>query len=94
MYQGDFPGGTVVKTLPSNAGAVGSIPGQGAYISHASWLKNSNIIINSVKPKKAYHWPSNSTAKILPKGILKKLYLIFNNKILEMVCSNCQQGTC
>ena len=59
MYQGDFPGGTVVKTLPSNAGAVGSIPGQGAYISHASWLKNSNIIINSVKPKKAYHWPSN-----------------------------------
>ena len=26
----DFPGGPVVKTLPSNAGGAGSIPGQGA----------------------------------------------------------------
>ena len=34
------------KISPSNAGRVGSIPGQGAYISHAPWLKNSNIIIN------------------------------------------------
>ena len=25
----DFPGGSVVKTLPSNAGGAGSIPGQG-----------------------------------------------------------------
>ena len=25
----DFPGGPVVKTLPSSAGAVGSIPGPG-----------------------------------------------------------------
>ena len=30
--EGDFPGGPMVKTLPSNAGAVGSIPGQGAKI--------------------------------------------------------------
>ena len=34
------------KISPSNAGGVGSIPGKGAYISHAPWLKNSNIIIN------------------------------------------------
>ena len=32
----DFPGGPVVKTLPSNAGGVGSVPGQGAKILHAS----------------------------------------------------------
>ena len=35
----DFPGGPVVKTLPSNAGGVGSIPGQTARIPHASQPK-------------------------------------------------------
>ena len=39
----DFPGGSVVKTSPSNAVGVGSIPGQGAKIPHASWPKNPNI---------------------------------------------------
>ena len=29
------PGGPVVKTLPSNAGGAGSIPGEGAKIPHA-----------------------------------------------------------
>ena len=37
----DFPGGPVVKTLLSNA--AGSIPDQGAKISHASGPKNQNI---------------------------------------------------
>ena len=32
----DFPGSPVVKTLPSNAGGAGSIPGWGANIPHAS----------------------------------------------------------
>ena len=32
----DFPGGPVVKNLPSNAGDVGSIPGQGTKIPHAA----------------------------------------------------------
>ena len=32
----DFPGGPVVETSPSSAGGVGSIPGQGARIPHAS----------------------------------------------------------
>ena len=32
----DFPGRPVVKTSPSNAGGVGSIPGQGAKIPHTS----------------------------------------------------------
>ena len=32
----DFPGGPVVKNLPSNAGDVGSITGQGIKITHAT----------------------------------------------------------
>ena len=39
----DFPGGPVVKTLPSNAGGVGSIPGWEAKIPHASGPKNQTI---------------------------------------------------
>ena len=39
----DFPSSSVVKILPSNAGAVGSIPGCGAKIPHASWPQNQNI---------------------------------------------------
>ena len=34
----DFSGGPVVKISPSKAGGVGSIPGQGAKIPHASIL--------------------------------------------------------
>ena len=37
--KGDFSGGPVVKTLPSNAGGAGSIPGWG---SHVSQPKNQN----------------------------------------------------
>ena len=36
-------GGLVVKTLPSNAEGVGSIPGQGAKIPCTSWPQNQNI---------------------------------------------------
>ena len=39
----DFPGGPVVKTLPSNAEYVALIPGGGAKIPHALWPKNQNI---------------------------------------------------
>ena len=39
----DFPGGPVVETLHSNAGGVGSIPGGGTKIPHASRPKNQNI---------------------------------------------------
>ena len=39
----DFPGGPVVKTLPSNAEGTVSIPGRGTRIPHASWPKNQNI---------------------------------------------------
>ena len=33
----------MVKTLPSNAGVVGRVPGQRAKISHASWPKIQNL---------------------------------------------------
>ena len=36
---GDFPGGPVFKTSPSNAEGTGSIPGQRAKIPHASQQK-------------------------------------------------------
>jgi len=39
----DFPGGSEVGTLPSNAGGVGSGPGWGSGIPHALWLKNQGI---------------------------------------------------
>ena len=38
-----FPGGPVVKTSPSNAGSVGSIPALGAKIPHGSQPQNQNI---------------------------------------------------
>ena len=34
-YDGDFPGGPVVKNPPPNAGDVSSIPGQRTKIPHA-----------------------------------------------------------
>ena len=39
----DFPGGLVVKTLPSNACGEGSIAGQGAKIPHAVQSESQNI---------------------------------------------------
>ena len=38
----DFPGGSVVKTPPSNRGGVGSLCGGGARILYVSWPKNQN----------------------------------------------------
>ena len=40
---GDFPGGPVVRTSPSNVGGVGSIPGRGTKTPHASGPKDQNI---------------------------------------------------
>ena len=40
----NFPGGPVVKTLPSNTMGVGSIPGQGTKILHVSWPKKPKYI--------------------------------------------------
>ena len=40
---GDFSGGPAVKISPSSPGGVGSIPGRGAKIPHASQTRNQNI---------------------------------------------------
>ena len=40
---GGFPGSPVVKILPPNAGGAGLIPGRGARIPHASWMKNQSM---------------------------------------------------
>ena len=56
----DFPGGPVIKTLPSNTGDAGSIPG----CPHSSWPKNqsinrSNIVSGSIKTLKMVHIKKN-----------------------------------
>ena len=51
----DFPGGPVVKNLPSNAGDVGSIPGQGTKIPHA---------IGQLSPRAATTDPAHSGARL------------------------------
>ena len=50
MYR-DFPGGPVVENLPSNAGDVGSIPGQGTKIPYASGQLNPSATTRE-KPMK------------------------------------------
>ena len=44
-----LPGGPVVKTLPSNAGGVGSILGQEAKIPHAAWPKKPKLVTETIK---------------------------------------------
>ena len=39
----DFPGSLVVQTFPSNAKDAGSVPGQGAKITHASWPNKQKV---------------------------------------------------
>ena len=43
----DFPGGPVVKTSPSNAEGVGSIPGQETKIPHAAWCSQVKNLLQS-----------------------------------------------
>ena len=63
----------MVKTLPSNAGGAGSIPGWGAKIPHALWPKNQNI------KQKQYCNKFNKDLKkmvhIKKKKLKKKCYL-------------------
>ena len=67
----DFPGSPVVKTLPSNVGAVGPISGQGAKIPQSCGQKSktqhrNDIVTNSVKTLKMVH------IKKKKKEVLKK----------------------
>ena len=50
----DFLGGPEVKTLPSNAGGVGSIPGQRSHMPQGPNTKTKNrssTVTNSIKTK-------------------------------------------
>ena len=69
----DFPSSPVVKILPSNAGAVGSIPGCRAKIPHVSWPQNQNI------KQKPYGNKFNKGFKIGPHQIkvFKKANITF-----------------
>jgi hypothetical protein len=52
IFTGDFPGGPVVKTLPSDAGSACLIPRQGANMPCSQEVKiynRSNIAKNSIK---------------------------------------------
>ena len=57
----------MVKILPSNAGAAGSIPGQGVKISHASWPKHQKH-----KKQKQYGSKIQQTLKKWPTS--KKIF--------------------
>ena len=50
----DFPGGPVVKNLPSNAGDIGSIPGRGTKIPHAVGQLTARETQHSKKKKKRH----------------------------------------
>ena len=64
----------MVKTLHSNAGGRGSIPGQGAKILHALWPKNQ-----SIKQKKC----CNKFNKDLTEEILKNQICAHEMKLLR-----------
>ena len=66
----DFLGGPGVKTSPSNAGSMGSIPGQGTKIPHASQPK-----IQTIKQKQYCNKFSRDFKNHHIKTILKKLNL-------------------
>ena len=44
----DFPGGPLVKTSPSNAGGVGSIPGRGTKIPYDSGPKKTKCKADTI----------------------------------------------
>ena len=70
----DFDGDQVVKTLSSNAGSVGSIPGWGTKIPHDQKAKQKQIIDN----KNNVVTNSTKTLKMVP--VKKKRSLLKNVK--------------
>ena len=81
----DFPGSPVVKTSHSNAACVGSIPGRGHKIPHASGPKNGNIkkekqycnklnkdFKNGPQKKKSLKKKKKKTLPTLSKGVINQ----------------------
>ena len=71
----DFPGGPVVKTLPSSAGGAGLIPDRVTKIPHASRAKAQNI-------KQKQH--CNRADKVFKNGPHQKNKIIFNKKVIKL----------
>ena len=68
----DLPGGSGVKTLPSNAGSADLIPGSGAKIPHTLQPKNQNV------KQKQYCTKFNKDFKVVHLKINKNFkYIIF-----------------
>ena len=67
-----FPGGPVVKTQPSNAKGVGSIPGRAAKIPHALKPRNQN------RKQKQYCNKFNEDLKNSPHKKKKKVFKKIN----------------
>ena len=53
--RGYFAGGPGLQTSPSNAGGVGSVPGQGTKIPQNTKHKTRNTETNSIKTKNCPH---------------------------------------
>ena len=69
---GNLPGGPAVKTSPSNVVGVGSIPGQGAEIPHASRPKNQSIKQKQYCNKSNKDFKNGPHQKIFKKINIKK----------------------
>ena len=75
----------MVKTLPSSAGSVGSIPDWGAKIQHTLWPKQknrSNVITNSIKILKMVYIKKN---KIILRNVSDVQKKIFFPAFLEQI---------
>ena len=87
----DFPGGPVVTNLPSSAGNVGSIPGQGTKTPHAMGQISPDTAITEPTCSGA-HTPTaknpSTTTKTRNSRINKLyIYIFFNDKILKSTAS-------
>ena len=75
--KGDFPGGLVVKTSPSNIRGAGSIPNWGTKTANIWWpenqkMKQKNIVIDLTKTKKKMVHIKNKKQTNKKKTLKKK----------------------
>ena len=85
----DVLGGPVVKTSPSNAGGVGSIPGRGTKIPRASWPKNQNI-----KQKKYCNKFNKDLKKNGPHQKKKTQHILRQKQCTAYCWPACGRGRC
>ena len=86
MLNRDFSGSPVVKILPSNTWAAGSIPGQGARIPHALQPKNQDI-----KQKQYCNKFNKDVKKTVLNATLYFKKLVFLNPSLLLITPSIHQ---